>query len=386
MASNASQVHGWPKVQPEAANYSTLAPGSLQIRPGQGIPSACLAQQDYLRYVRLRQARWLNTSYVLRQNMWQRAVDDKLMGYIFARSIGVPTPSVLFCDDRGPQALPEVWPEEWGCCFVIKPLYGFNDFGVMLVENGYDRFTGMPLGGRADVINHLRATGVPRLRKRTVYIETVVRAETQYYAHNATPPDYKFFMFGKTVGSVAIITGRKTSGACMAWVDENFERTDTHGCVCREVSRLSPCSYKHCDTLLQKPAQWEAMVRLARRLGSVMGVHMRIDLFASARGTPTLGEFTPWHSNGKMHCDMRVLDPKQLMPGAVRRRDGRTARPHWVDACRLGRLWYAAGEVEGGHSTQSTPAVLRGWPQLMYNEHAKCVASTKLLKPVMRGR
>ena len=76
------------------------------------------------------------------------------------------TPSVLFCDPRGPAALPEEWPASWGCCFAIKPLYGFNDFGVMLVEDGVDRFTGEPLGGRDDVLRFLRKQGVPRLMRR----------------------------------------------------------------------------------------------------------------------------------------------------------------------------------------------------------------------------
>ena len=54
-----------------------------------------------------------------------------------------------------------------------------------------------------------------------------------------------------------------------------------------------------------------------------------------------------------------------------------------TDACRLGRLWLDAGVHEGGVVSQSTPAVLRGWPHLMYNEHAKCGAATKLLKPAL---
>ena len=389
LASNASRVHGWPKPKRGEENLSLaltapIAGSSFStfIRPGQGATSACLPKHDFLRHVRMRQGRWLNSTHVLSHNLWQRAIDDKLLGYIFARSVGVPTPSVLFCDDRGPMALPEEWPPEWGCCFVIKPLYGFNDFGVMLIENGVDRFTGTPLGGRADVIEHMRATGVPRMHKRTVYIETVVRAERRLFAHNDTPPDYKFFMFGGTVGSVAIITGRKTPKACMAWVDEHFQRVDVHGCTCRSVDQTSPCVYKHCDAgSVVRPTQWATMVQMAKRLGGIVGVHMRIDLFASARGTPTLGEFTPWHSNGKMHCDMRQLDSRHLLPGATRRRHGTTGEQHWVDMCRLGRIWYEKDELEGGVARGSTPAAMRGWPMLMYNEHGKCLAATKLLQP-----
>ena len=67
-------------------------------------------------------------------------------------------------------------------------------------------------------------TTLPRLHRSTVYIETIVRPEAALYHQNATPPDFKFIMFGRRVASVAIISGRKTRGACMAWVDEAYER------------------------------------------------------------------------------------------------------------------------------------------------------------------
>ena len=38
------------------------------------------------------------------------------------------------------------------------------------------------------------------------------------------------------MATVAVIGGRKTKGACMAWVDAAYRRTDLHGCVCREVN------------------------------------------------------------------------------------------------------------------------------------------------------
>ena len=132
---------------------------------------------------------------------------------------------------------------------------------------------------------------------------------------------------------------------------------------------------------LNAPPALTSAVKTSLSLGGIVGVHMRIDLFASARGTPTLGEFTPWHSNGKMHCDMRQLDSRHLLPGATRRRHGTTGEQHWVDMCRLGRIWYEKDELEGGVARGSTPAAMRGWPMLMYNEHGKCLAATKLLQP-----
>ena len=303
---------------------------------------------------------------------------------------------------------PDKWPDEWGCCFAIKPLYGYADFGIMLVENNVDRFSGALLRGRDDVLRHLRTQGVPRLHRRTVYVETIVRPEAALYGRNETPPDFKFMMFGNHVASVAIIEARKTRNACMAWVDANFRRTDLHGCVCREINGDSPCLYKHCDKgLPPQPKQWHEMVRVAKKLGNIVGVHMRVDLFAGKFGGPVLGEFTPWHANGKMHCDLRPVSqgdtwtaaaasiaPRgngsssrrkaakaERVPGSLRRRDGLSGETHTVDACAMGRLWQEHGREEGGPHDPRPPAVLRGWPALMYNEQAKCLAATRLLKP-----
>ena len=369
------------------------------IQPATGIISTCPREDDILYYLRRRQSHWLNTSYALTHGLWQRAVDDKLLGYIYARSLGVATPSVLFCDPQGPIALPETWPESWGCCFAIKPLYGFNDFGVMLVEHGVDRFTGAILGGREDVLEHLRTQGVPQLHRSTVYVETIVRPEAASFDANATPPDYKFLTFGSEVASVAIIAARKTKEACMAWVDKNYQRTDQHGCVCKEINAFTPCSYKHCDLGFPKrPVQWASMVETAARLGRAIGVHMRIDLYSAGRkGTPVLGEFTPWHANGKMHCDMHPLrapfgrgrsdrSPSATPRGATYRRNGLSGKRDHVDACYLGRVWREHGEREGGKFDPRPPQVLRGWPALMYNERAKCLAATKLLAPPRRAR
>ena len=376
------------------------------VRPGRGVVSTCPREIDFLRQLRLRQSRWLDASYATQRNLWQRAIDDKLLGYVYARSVGVRTPSVLFCDERGVSALPREWPEAWGCCFVIKPLYGFNDFGVMVIEDGIDRFTGTVLEGRDDVARLLRKNNVPhRLLRKTIYVETIVRPEA-HYARNQTPPDFKFFTFGGTIGTVGIIAGRKTRGACMAWVDERFQRTDTFGCVCREISADTPCSYGHCHNgLPRKPHQWDKLVQVARKLGELVGVHMRIDLFASSSGQPYLGEFTPWHSNGKMMCDLRppvaeatprfvaernrtvassataraMTKPKE---GLVRRRDGLTGAVRTVDTCRLGRLWRDAGPEEGGSREGPSPPILRNWPFYMYNERAKCRAAVEHLRPL----
>ena len=104
--------------------------------PHTGLLSTCSAKEDFLSLLRRRKDRWMETDYVARTGLWQAAVDDKLLGFVYARSRNIRTPDVLFCHSKGYSALPRQWPKTWGCCFVIKPLRGYNDFGILLVEGG----------------------------------------------------------------------------------------------------------------------------------------------------------------------------------------------------------------------------------------------------------
>lgn len=215
------------------------------------------------------------------------------------------------------------------------------------------------------------------------------------------------------VGSVAILEGHKqTPDACMAWVDEAFARTDYYGCVCEheaaaeeETGEGRGCAARHCDTSRPaRPRQWEAMAQLARRLGGLIGIHMRVDMYASSTGEPVLGEFTPWHTSGRMHCHMPRVDEHEAdaaarqRVGTARLRDGRTGATHTVDVCSLGRMWREAalganeGRLlalkEGGALGRGlpTPPVLRGWPELLKDDQAKCGLAMAYANRTLRRR
>ena len=106
-------------------------------------------REDYLVLVQERLQRWHNRRYD--PNMWPLIINDKLLGYAFAHSIGVRTPRVLFCSADGLAGLPAKWPAAWGPRFAVKPLYGTNSDGVLLVSSGVDLISGRPVRGRADV-------------------------------------------------------------------------------------------------------------------------------------------------------------------------------------------------------------------------------------------
>ncbi|KAL1505067.1 hypothetical protein AB1Y20_008827 [Prymnesium parvum] len=370
------------KAAKEMAGFAALATeemrNPLRVAPQPGVQAHCRRGQSFLMELKARQMRWADEAYVRKKNLWQAAIDDKLVGGVFARSIGVNTPSILWCSAKGVQALPIRFPASWGSSFVIKPLYGYNDAGIVLVDHGIDRFSGWEVRGRNDVMRLFRYLQFPtKITTRTYYVETLVLPEARYQ-RNVTPSDYKFLVFGGEIASVGVIEGRKTTQACMAWIDERFERLDLHGCVCFDA-KSSSCMYHHCPLgTPRRPEAWDEMVSVARKLGDALGMHMRIDLFASSEGV-VLGEFTPWHTNGKMHCDVREM----LLPGQEK---------PILDMCTLGKRWdrfrqepinsNEGGPWEARHL--QTPPGIEGWQEIIHDDEKKCRMALRYLQPHRR--
>jgi hypothetical protein len=75
-------------------------------------------------------------------------------------------------------------------------------------------------------------------------------------------------------------------------------------------------------------------------------------MFVTSQGVPVLGEFTPWSGRGTTHC---------VVTG------GLGGEPR--DACSLGRLWWAHGQLEGGNNVSvEAPAAFRH-AQKAHHEH-----------------
>jgi hypothetical protein len=200
-------------------------------------------REDYLVLVQERLQRWHNRKYD--PNMWPLIINDKLLGYAFAHSIGVRTPRVLFCSADGLAGLPAIWPAAWGPRFAVKPLYGTNSDGVLLVSSGVDLISGRPVRGRVDVQELYRARDWSKLAQiGPLYIEELV--EPPPGTRQGAPPDFKFFMFGGTVGGAYVAMNRGTADYCIAWVDAKFRRVDRG--ASREVSHPGPGKSAHCLT------------------------------------------------------------------------------------------------------------------------------------------
>jgi len=142
------------------------------------VQNTCDQSENYLQLVTNRIKRWepwknKESVYLHRNNLWQASLDTKLIGYFFANSLGVRTPTVHACEPGGALFLPQIFPASWGGKFVVKPIMGFNSEGVLLVDKGKDRFSGRKVAGQRDVLHTYSST----LSKSTVerIIRTTVR-------------------------------------------------------------------------------------------------------------------------------------------------------------------------------------------------------------------
>ena len=114
-----------------------------------GAPPVCSDGDDVLEHFRERKLRWQQ------HRPWTAALHSKLVGYAFARSLGVETANVYFCGKL--EDLPAQWPAAWGRRLVVKPLDGHSSTGVVLLQDGVDVRSGQIISGGTD---YARTVGI----------------------------------------------------------------------------------------------------------------------------------------------------------------------------------------------------------------------------------
>ena len=196
------------------------------------VPNNCTLKYNFGALLQSRQSRWshLKNPYT---RPWQIDVNDKFLGYAYARAYGVRTPRLLDCPSSA-VALPTSWPSNWGSDFVVKPLLGFSSRGVLLIRNGEETFEHDIVKGRQDVIKSYARKYNASAAQRRVFLESALVVEEMVTPPKglASPFDLKFFMFGGRVAAVWFIYGRKTKFECSAIYDGTWRRRlDSGGCV-----------------------------------------------------------------------------------------------------------------------------------------------------------
>ena len=325
----------------------------------------CPANESFLDRVHARRETYsTDPGGIFAAGQWYHIIEAKLAAKIFADEEGFSSPDLYYCsDDIGDI---DTWSPPTGVSgFVVKATGLHSDQGVFVLPSGFNGpeiLTGSASMSRQDVKDGLTSAGTMRY-----VIEQYVPGD----APNSIPPELKIHMFNGVVGSIVYMEGRGTSCACFAELDENWERIDTNGCFrsahdaavddqgCTRIGfttkRIEQVKgLDMCVGSPTRPTNLDDILDLARNISIRIGVYTRVDLFIPGNGGNTgdtgnnndavlVGEFTPGHTNGRVHCSSKS--------------DGSC-----IDPCFLGRLWDGNGgdSLHGGTAT-TIPNGLSGW-------------------------
>jgi len=198
---------------------------------------------------------------------------------------------------------------------------------------------------------------------------------------NGRPPnDYKVFVADQSIAAVAVVANRGSATACVAMVNEHFERMDQYGCFSnRKEYQVGPANNNNNNNTIgngqcrvpetgilyddqkmcsefAKPKDWDAILETARSVSKLIGIYMRLDLYV-LHGVVYLGEATFLPTTGKHHC--------------IAQRDDNGC----LDPCITGKFLYEKNKQydndEGGPIT-AEPDYMREWRSM--NSAERCMA------------
>ena len=341
--------------RPYATSELELPTDYLLRRPD--VQANCEGLKTFEERVQQRMVDWKNSTYIESNQLWQHTVNHKLIGYLFAHSLGVRTPRLLGClESRKPQpAYSPSWPDE----VVVKPINGWSSRGVTLVSR--------PSGNWRNVGNDLWHKYPAFIVEERVQRRRLLEAHrgnqngflaTHAHGRSTTPPDYKFFvMDGKILGFGVVHERFRSECTCVAWFfGSTFQHETRLGCA-------DGCAHNLCPKgVVIQPPQWGSMVAAVERLARALNIFYRIDMFAPSDGSaPMLGEFTPWPATGKCECFVHHAAKYGVATAADHQ------KPHLPEATRcnlmLTAIWAETGAHEGGQGHEP-PQALANWKAL----------------------
>lgn len=227
-----------------------------------------------------------------RRQRWQvgkqpnpyQAVASKIDGAAYMQSLGHPVPEV-YGVYPSLDALPRF--EDLPPSFVLKPVGGWYDIGLHLVQDGLD-WPSMRHLTREDVIRQARSrTGPARAKLEGSWIAEELLLSDDGSGKRAS--DCKFFCFGPKV--VLISLGRRDSQD--EWRNRYWYRDADWRPIPFRVrwDRLS--SRVACP----RPDWLDDMLRIVTDVGRRLNIFLRIDMYPTERG-PVFGEFTAYPHMG----------------------------------------------------------------------------------------
>lgn len=213
---------------------------------------------------------------------WQRSLNNKWNAREFVVRYGCRVPDLYWHGRRVSRIPFDSLPPN----FVIRPVWGAYGRGTFVMVSGRDILHERDYTpGELARTLHRQQGAVNRF---PVLVEEFVVEEPGV---ERLPTEYKFFMFGGTIGSISVL--RRTSREVRAaYFTSDWERVP-------DAIQVLPALNEG----LARPPCFNEMCAEARRLGAACGTFMRADFYAGSTGavfaefasTPSAGRhFTPF--------------------------------------------------------------------------------------------
>lgn len=215
-----------------------------------------------------------------KKKMWQKGLSNKLKGEQFCIKLGVPVvPKIMVTKSYNDPMLFDL-PSD----YVVKTSDGANSAQVFPVRNGVNVFTNKKIT-ITEILDTLANDEYLKNKQHQIIVEELVKDEFEYNI----PLDYKFYMYGGKIVTVHVIhrPSEIKSEQSQGFYDAYWNKIPIEIWPQRE----------EIDSF-QKPKYFDEMSAAAVKLGSELGIFMRIDFYTTKQGF-YFGEFTPTPNMGK---------------------------------------------------------------------------------------
>ena len=214
------------------------------------------------------------------KRIWQKDLSDKLTGESFCTKLGVPiVPKIMVTESYDDARLLHLPPH-----YVIKTDKGTNSKQVFPVRDGINLFTNEKIT-ITEILDTLANDNFLENKEHQIIVEELVKDEFG----NDIPLDYKFYMYGGKIALVQVID-RPTK-------IESEQFQGYYDAYWNKIPISIRPRRKEIDGF-KKPKHFDEMSDAAVKLGSKLGIFMRIDFYTTKQGF-YFGEFTPTPNMGK---------------------------------------------------------------------------------------
>lgn len=222
--------------------------------------------------------------------MWQKKLSAKIAGRDYVESLGLKAPKLHWKGDNI-ESIPLF--EELPSKFVLKPEKGWSSNNVYCMDNGEDILTHRTYD-RQNLINALHHDEFIKKNNPFIMIEELLEPEEKQ-SEDGLPRDFKFYCFGEEIAMIHVALRRS----------EIHKEKNEHQYYTPEFKIITQKIMERRDQgkhPIERPDCWEEMIMAVKTIGRELGIYMRIDMFATARGA-VFGEFTPTPHGGNGYSE-----------------------------------------------------------------------------------